>query len=451
MSSVKKQKILFIITNCSVEPLGIMYLSAILKNEGHIVDLHRYKSKKDLYSSIRKFNPDEVCLSMTTGQHLAMLEIARAVKDYDKNIKIIAGGPHVTYFPDIVKEASIDYIIRGEADHALLILINSISAGKSLKGKDKSILTLPSDLDFIPFPDRSIAYKYQDYFKNPVKNIMTSRGCPFSCSYCYNSAYRGLYKHQRIVRYRSPENIIEECKQLIEDYPVKMIFFADDEFSTDIERLKKLKNIYIKEIKLPFHCQVRIDFLDEKRVKTLKEMGCYSLTFAIESGNEEIRKKVLNRNVTNNQIIEGCRLLKKYGIKFRAENMIGLPNETFKNVLETLDLNIVVKPDYAWVSLYQPYPKTSLGDYCIEKGLFDGNLDAIKENFTDETAMKMPKEYKNQLINMQRLFSLIVEFPFMRHFLWILLMPNNKSLYSMIRDRWKKYCYWKRLFIGGKK
>lgn len=443
------QKILFIIYNCSIEPLGIMYLSSILKKDGHTVDLYKYKSEKQLYSYLDKFNPDVVAFSITTGQHVKLLEIARQVKMHNSKTKVIAGGPHTTYFPEVAKEEYIDYIIRGEADYAFPKLVNDLSSGKAKKKKDQSILSLPAELDDIPFPDRDMAYKYPEFGMNPVKNVMTSRGCPYNCSYCYNSVYRSLYRRQKIVRFRSPQNIIDECRELVKKYPAKMIFFADDEFSMNIERLKKIKDLYIKEIKLPFHCQIRIDFLDEERLKVLKEMGCYSLTFAIESGNEDIRKRILNRDITNKQIINGCRLLSKYGIKFRAENMIGLPNETFDNVLETLDLNIKVKPDYGWVSLYQPYPKTPLGEYCRINGLFDGNNDLIKTNFTEDTVLKMPEEYRNRLLNLQRLFGIIVAFPVLRNFLWILLKPKGKKFYTSLRQMWKKHCYWKRLFVGG--
>lgn len=443
----KKQRILFIICGGSVEPLGIMYLSSILKEAGYCVDAYKFIDSKKLYLELRGFSPTIVGFSMTTGQHVRLLQVASLVKTFDKKIKTIAGGAHITYFPDTMHNRNIDYIVKGESDFSFKKLVDDLENNVELTSKDCSDLKLPIDLDLIPFPDRSIIYKYSEYGNNTVRNVMTSRGCPFNCSYCYNSVYREMYKGQKIVRYRSPRNIIDECVDIKNKYKTSMFFFADDEFSMNIKRLVEIKNLYVKEVGLPFHCQIRIDLLDEQKVKLLKEMGCYSLTFAIESGNEEIRKKMLNRDVSNKQILDGVKLLKQYKIRFRVENMIGIPDETFDNVLETLDLNIKVRPIYSWVSLYQPYPNTVLGDYCLEKGYFNCSIDLIKTAFTEDTVLYMDDDYKNKIINLQRLFSIIVAFPILRKCLSFLLWQKQLNFYTYMRNKWKMYCYWNRLFI----
>ena len=440
-------KFLFIIRDCSIEPLGILYLSSGLKRNGHIVGLYKYKDFKDIISYLDMFKPDIVGLSMTTGQHIKLLEIASIVKNYDKNIKTIVGGAHPTYFPQISDNCDIDYIVRGEADFSLVKLVNDLSKGIFVCNKVIADFILPVDLDSIDFPDREIIYKYPEYYKNKVRNVLTSRGCPFSCSYCYSSAYKELYKGQRIVRYRSPVNIIKECEQIVKNYPVEMFFFADDEFSMDITRLREIRNLYVNRINLPFHCQIRIDLLNEKRISILKNMGCYSLTFAIESGNGRIRRTILNRNISNQQIIEGCKLLKQYKIKFRAENMIGLPYETFKEMVETVELNVKVKPDYAWVSIYQPYPNTVLGEFCKRVGLFNGSLDGVQEKFSEGTVLNMPLKDKNRLVNLQRLFALVVKFKFLIVILDCLLNLPFEKFYTFLREEWKRYSY-KKLFIG---
>lgn len=447
----KGKKVAFIICPQSVEPLGIGYLSSMLKLHGHSTDLIKYTKSELLYEDLVASKPDYIALSMTTGQHVKLLEAARKIKEWDskKYLKIIAGGAHVTYFPGIAKDNAIDYIVRGESEYSFVKLINELANGVVITKKDCSLLTLPTRLDEIPFPDRGLIYKFSDFRDNYVRNVMTSRGCPFNCLYCYNSVYRELYKGQQIVRYRSAQNVIDECVDLISRYPTKMIFFADDEFSMNIERLQEMKKLYVEQVKLPFHCQIRIDMLNEKRIKLLKEMGCYSLTFAIESGDEFVRKNVLGRNISNQQILDGVKLLKKYRIKFRAENMIGLPNEQYYQVMRTLKLNIKVRPNYAWVSLFQPYPNTQLGDYCLRQGLFDGNADLIQSNFTDDTVIKMSEEKKNRLVNLQRLFGVIVAFPILYHILPWLLKLNLLKFYTKLRDNWKKTCY-RKILIGIK-
>lgn len=418
-----------------------MYLSAGLKKEGHVVDVLKYSRYNFLGWYLSIFKPDVVGLSMTTGQHVDLLRIAKEVKEHDSKIKVIIGGSHPTYFPEVSKNDYVDYAVRGEADFSFPKFINNLSSGVAPADKIIDDKTLPENLDDIEFPDRSVIYQYKDYYENGVRNILTSRGCPFACNYCYSSSYKRMYKGQKVVRYRSPENIVKECKQVMSSYPTNMFFFADDEFSMNMDRLKEIKDLYIKNIKLPFHCQIRIDLLNEKRIKILKDMGCYSLTFAIESGNEELRKKILNRNITNKQIIDGCKLLKKNKIKFRAENMIGIPTETWSNVKETINLNIKVNPDYAWVSLYQPYPFTVLGDYSKNNGLFDGNIDIINEQFSEDTVLKMSEFDKRRLINLQRLFGIVISFPVLKIILPLLLRIKNNTFYAKIRNNWKKYCY----------
>ena len=440
-------KILFIIDKCSIEPLGIMVLSSALKRDDHSVDLYKYKDTVSLFIFLSLTKPDIVALSMTTGQHVGLLRIATIVKNFNKNIMVVVGGAHPTYFPEVSQNVNVDYAVRGEADYSFPEFVNNVSIGLFPSSKVVDNYILPDDLDCIPFPDRSIVYQYKDYYDNGVRNVLTSRGCPYFCSYCYNSSYRKMYKGQKLVRYRSPENIIRECQQVKNMYPTNMFFFADDEFSMNISRLKEIKELYTKNIKLPFHCQIRIDLLNKERIEILKDMGCYSLTFAIESGNEGIRKNLLNRNITNTQIIEGCRLLKKNKIKFRAENMIGIPDETWDNVKETINLNIKVKSDYAWVSLYQPYPFTVLGEYCKKNNLFDGNIDIINEQFSEDTVLKMSAQDKRRLINLQRLFGVIVSIPWLRLFLPIILNVKNNKVYTKIRDTWKKYCYENKIFM----
>ena len=418
-----------------------MYLSSALKKSGHVVEALKYKDSYSLNWNLQMNRPDFVCFSATTGQHVGLLNIAKEVKQINKNIITVMGGAHPTYFPEVSNNVNIDYAVRGEADISFPQFINDFSKGYIPDSKIIDNKTLPENLDAIEFPDRSIIYRYHEYYYNGVRNVLSSRGCPFNCLYCYNSSYKRMYKGQKIVRYRSPENIIRECQQVKSSYPTNMFFFADDEFSMNIERLKVIKDLYVKNIKLPFHCQIRIDLLNEERIKILKEMGCYSLTFAIESGNEELRKKVLNRNITNQQIMDGCKLLKKNKIKFRAENMIGIPTETWNNVKETIKLNQKVHGIYSWCSLYQPFPYTVLGEYCKKNNLFSGNIDIINEQFSEDTVLNMSEFNKRRLINLQRLFAIFAYFRIPIILISLLVtLPNNKLFY-VIRDKFKLFQY----------
>ena len=437
-------KILFITKEFIVEPLGIMYLSSILKQKGHQVSLIKYKKGDNISLYDININ-DAVCFSSTTGQHKEYLDIARQIKEYKLLPKIIMGGAHPTYFPEVANEDCIDFIIKGEGEINLLKLLEDIQNNKT-NGKVRDIEPLIQDLDIIPFPDRDLIYQFPKNRLNPIKNVMSSRGCPFSCNFCYAQMYKELYKGQKICRYRSISNVIKECIELKEKYPeTKYIFFADDEFAFSNDRLKEFVKQYKRYVNIPFHCQLRIDLLDRYKAKLLKYAGCTSITFAIECGDEARRKNLLNKKIINQQILDGSKLLRKCGIKYRTENMIGLPEETVSDAIETLDLNIKCKPTIAWVSLYQPYQKTKLGDYCIKNNLLENSLDEIKETFFEDSILKLPN--KNRFINLQRLFGFIVSFPILRPFVKLLInLPNNK-FYNWLHIKWKRYCYDKKLYI----
>lgn len=438
-------KILFLIENCSIEPLGIMYLSSIIKKEGYTTKLHNYTSDTEMFIEISKYKPDFLCVSMTTGNHVNLLKRITTIKQVYQDIIVIVGGAHPTYFPKVQEEKYIDYIIRGEAEQSFPSLLKRISLKENIIDKDASILDLSKNLDDIPFPDRDFAYTVNIFRNNTMRNVMTGRGCPYTCTYCYNSALKNVYKGQSLVRYRTPRNVINECKEIISKYPTKMIFFADDEFSLKLDRLEEVCSLYKKEINIPFHCQTRIDVLNEERIKILSNSGCRSLTFAIESGSERIRK-LLKRNMSNDDIILKCKLLYKYNIKFRTENMIGLPEETFEEAINTLRLNISVKPTYAWCSLYQPYPGTELGNYCIKEKLLGKSINDLKTMFSEDTSLAFSLEESNKIKKLQRLFSLFVSFPFLFRVSTILLRLNLLSIYTKVRDWWKKYCY-RKIFI----
>ena len=437
-------KVLFITKPYVIDPLGIAYLSSTLKRAGHEAALVR--TVDDWRARVEEFDPEVIAFSMTTGQHKDYIAIAGEIKKKRPGIKVVFGGPHPTYFPEVSREPSVDFIIRGEGETALLRLVEDLKNNPgSISDKIRSVEPLIQDLDSIAPPDRELIYQFPENRQNPIKNVMTSRGCPFSCPYCYNSMYRELYKGQKLVRYHSVDRVIEECREVKKNYPaVKFIFFADDEFALQEQRLEELSGRYEREIGLPYHAQLRIDLLTDKKAQILKDSGCVSVTFAIESGDETYRRKMLHRHISDSQILEGARLLQKYGIAFRTENMIGLPFERLSDAIKTLDLNIKCKPAIAWASLYQPYPRTELGDLCREKGLFDGDVDKLQETFFEDSVL--PLERKNEFVNLQRLFGLVVSFPFLRPLLgYILKVPVNR-LYGKLYIWWKHNRYDTKLY-----
>ena len=242
-------KILFIVKALSIsDPLGIMTLSAILKKAGHKTFLIPFK-KEELFPSIEKIRPDIVAYSITTGNQKEYLEINKKIKGKFRNIYSVFGGPHPTFYPEIINEEGVDAICRGEGDIAFLEFVNKIETGKNYEKtknfyvkKDGKIIKneirdLVLELDKIPFPDREIIYNKDEFLKNiKIKRFIASRGCPFQCTYCFNRQYNEIYKNKgKIIRQRSVDNIIEEIKDVRKKYPLEVVKFVDDTFAINNE------------------------------------------------------------------------------------------------------------------------------------------------------------------------------------------------------------------------
>jgi anaerobic magnesium-protoporphyrin IX monomethyl ester cyclase len=427
-------RVLFVTEPFSVEPLGMAYLSAALKEKGHITEQIRTTDDPFL-DKVEAFKPDVVAFSVTTGKHRKALELNRLIKQRCKVLSVF-GGSHPTYFPGMSEEEGVDAIIRGEADKAFPALLKEYELKKSVP-KITEFAELEQNLDSLPLPDRNFLYKYPENAKNPIKNVMTSRGCRFSCPYCFNSLYRSFYKGQNWVRHRSANNVLKELSDLKRNHNAKFIFFQDDEFLTN-PHFESLMTGYANRIKLPFHCQLRIELLTADKALFLKSAGCTGVTFAVECGDIKQRKEVLKRYMSDQQILGGVDFLKRFKIKIRTENMVGLPGETLDMMFKTLEINQKIQPTIAWASIFQPYPCIPLGEMAREKGLWDGK-DAFKESFFEDTCLRT--DIRRQIVTLQRLFGVFVHYKTpLKAVEKIINLPPNKGFDFMYR-KWKNKCY----------
>ena len=183
-------------------------------------------------------------------------------------------------------------------------------------------------------------------------------------------------------------------------------------------------------------CNVRVNLLTPAMVDALKRAGCMSVFLAVETANDDVRNRILKRGMTKEQIENACGLLRKAGIKYGIFNILALPVEhPYKIDLETLYYNIKLGPAMAWSSLLTPYPRTELGEYCVQNGYFDGDYERIRSNYKIESVLvfKDPRELR-KCQNLQKLFGITVEFP------WLLpitkqmvkLPPNKLFMYILM-------------------
>lgn len=399
--------------------VGLACISAVLKKNGHNVELFEMRNyPKDiavLFGVIQKYNPGVIGITANSHQfHYAKL-IARDVKR-NFSIPVFIGGVHTILKPQSIEEEdSIDGVCIGEGEFQFLELVNRIESGKPyldienfwLRSGKKIIRNklkpLIGNLDFLPFPDRSIfSYFYNKGVKTP--RFIFSRGCPFECTYCCNHAFKKIYKGLgQYMRWRSIDLVLDEIENTRKRYNFDYFKLDDDTFSLNKAWMREFcKRISAKNWGLTFECNIRPGTVNKDDMKFLKEAGCKMIKIGIESGDPNLRKQILNRNFSNEDIIKTFDLAKKFGIKTFSFNIIGAPGETPETVRETVNLNKKIQPDFMQVTAFYPYPMTVLGDLCFKKGYIDKDYEY---SYMEKTILKLPTISKGEIENSVKNFK----------------------------------------------
>jgi radical SAM superfamily enzyme YgiQ (UPF0313 family) len=404
---------------------GIGWLAACLKKAGHkVVLLHLTAAiKKDHFLSLlnKKGPKGLIAFSSTTNDFPFVKRLSGWVKEkYD--LPIICGGVHPTIAPeDAISCDHIDMICIGEGEGALVELCNNFNneieryAIKNLWiKKDGEIIKNPvrpllNDLDSLPYPDRELFnYESLEEMSERRFTVMASRGCPYSCAYCCNHIIREKYPNKKdYVRFRSAENVIKEIEYGLNNYPdIERIIFHDDILFLNRSWFEEFLALYKKRVNLPFICNSRVDLMKRELVHKLKEAGCIQVGMGIESGNEVSRTKVLNRNITREQIISAFKDCKNAGLRTYAFNMVGLPMEDKEGVLETVKLNARVRPSKIQTSIFYPYPFTQLYNLCLEKGYLRNGK--IVDDYFKDTTLRLDSMTREEIVFFQIYFTTLV-------------------------------------------
>jgi len=431
-------KVLFIVQTIDfIDPQGIMLLSAIAKTKGYETFLG-ILSRENIFEKIKNLNPDVIVYSASTGEHKYYLDINKDIKKQFNNIFTVMGGAHATYYPECVRQGSLDAICIGEGDEAFPELLDALEkeepvddiANIATRTKRNGLRGLYADLDSLPFPDRDIFYEATEMGRFPIKSFMVSRGCPYACSYCFNHAFREMYKGKgRPVRRKSVSRSIEEILEVKKRYPIQFIKFYDDIFAYKNDPwLEEFCKDYKKEINLPFHCLTRADLVDEDMVRLLKSTGCKSVSMSIESASPYLRLEILNRTMSNEEIYNAFELFYKYNIKTFANSILAIPEGKIKDDIETVQMNVKCKVTFAEFPICHPYPGTKLGKYCQDKGLFDENYEKFHMSYMYESPLNcFTKREKNIQKNLSLLGTVVVWLPFLRWIVYkfLIYLPNN--------------------------
>ncbi len=418
-------KILFGAAYSVIEPLGLLHLGGLARDMGFERSYCLVKDQDftEFHYKVIKEKPDFIAFNVYTGNHITLYDYFSKLKKEFSNIKTILGGPHPSYFPFEASQKA-DYVVMSEGFAALYEI---------LSGTAKLGVQTPKKSNYVfPHPDRIKFYEdYPKHGRSTIKSIITMTGCPFRCTYCYNSSdiksvIPGLSNeiveeigNKRLAGRLFPWNtrtvdaVIKEGKELKEKYPTKMIYFQDDVFGMKIEWLEEFAKRWPKEVGIRWHAQMRwemtVEEVGKKRLRLCKDSGCCGLTMAIEAADEHIRKEVLDRQMPQEMIFEGMKNCVDCGFKIRTEQITGLPYgatsvPTRMNLsadLEILELNVSLRektggPHLAWASTFVPYARTRLGKYSVDLGFYENpqgeNWD-IKDTFFEKSVLRFLKKH----------------------------------------------------------
>ncbi|MFC1590929.1 B12-binding domain-containing radical SAM protein [Thermodesulfobacteriota bacterium] len=376
--------------NCSViYNEGVSVLSAIAKEKGWQTSLIML-DLADFRRGFRiKDNVDIHAVSFASQQFILAARLINKIYSEDKGKGlIVVGGVHATVDREsVVALNNVDMVVSGEGEESLRWLLDNYQLVRTspamcnipnvcIKGMPIQPLQKANyvDLNALPYPDRSIFNKAL-LRRNP--EFILSRGCPFSCAYCANEFYNKTFGIK--IRRKSPEYCMGELENafsLLDISKETGLTFHDDVFLLHVNWLHSFSELYKKRFGNPFRCNTTASAVTEDKIKLLKEMNCSEVWVGIETGNEEYRKTVLNKNISNEQIVKAFDAINKYGLKGVSFNILGCPDETIEQVKDTISLNLECKVHSASVAIFVPFPGTTL----YEKELLKNNVRELNEH-----------------------------------------------------------------------
>ena len=423
------------------EHLGILYLSAYLKEQGIKTALLITRSPKNLVKKVNQLQPRLLAISLLSAGYKKPLEILEKAKA-QLNCPVVVGGSHPTFFPEVLSHPALDFIIRGEGEESLYLLVQALKGEISLKEvpglgyksedelKYNPLGNLVEELDSLPFPNRKLYFGYGYYRRLGMRRVITARGCPYSCRYCYNARLRSFYPDQKYFRQRSAENVIRELKEM-RSY-TRVVNFVDDSFGINPEFRREFLERYAQEVRLPFIVNLRPELVDKEFAGLLARAGCYCAQLGIESGDEALRQKLLGRKTRDEQIISAVHYLKELGIKILAYNMLALPGESLEQGLKTIQLNQKLGVDFPRFSIFQPYPGTELAEELVREGKASQNqlLKALEGSYFHSSPLES-REIKN-LENLQKFSSLLIKFPGLEPAVKKLVLLRSNPVFDLV-------------------
>ncbi len=421
------------------EQLAVSQLSAIAKRDGHqssiafsaslfhdrhnleIPSLSRiFNDKNNVLNTIKEQQPDVIAFSCLTSTYQWSLDIAREAKRMFPGVKTIFGGVHISAVPDrVIQKPEVDYVVAGEGDVAFPIILEAIEKndsvtpipntrfktnhGEVVRGIQQGFI---QDLDALPFYDKVI---WEDHIRiSDLYLTMATRGCPYTCSFCFNNFFSRLPEEKRgkYVRQRSVDHVIAELKWAKKRYNIKWVDFQDDVFTVSKSWIKEFTYRYKKEMNVPFQCLIHPQYFDDDMARWMSEAGCVWIQMGIQTMDEKFKHENLRRYEDSDHIVRGLEAMHKYGMKPKVDHMLGLPGEPIGSQATALKLYAEQTPKRIQTFWTCFLPGTDLMKQGIEQGMvseaqaerlnegIDFYFFRNKENINNHELVKMYQSYE---------------------------------------------------------
>jgi len=424
-------------------PLNLAYLASFTREEMRGVDVDIIDAEgleltyEQIYEKVDAFSPDIIGITCPTPVYYIVQQICSDLKRKDKDVKIVIGGPHVTALPkESLTETECDIVVIGEGELTFLDIVSRLKDGKNLHSvpgiayKENGDVyvnkrrELINDLDMLPFPAKDLL-PLSRYYLPPTKrikseratNMITSRGCPFSCNFCMAKT---IWTSK--TRLRSVKNVIEEIRLNVDVYGLTEFSFHDELFTFRRDRVIELCQSILKEgLDITWVCQARAGSVDLEMLKLMKRAGCGKIAFGFESGSDRMLK-LMNKKETIENAVESVSLCKKAGIGVEGAFILGYPGEDLKSINDSIEFALKLDCETVAWFIAIPYPGTRLYHEAIEKGYLKerinwmefapvSNLESpmIIPNFTPEELMKWKKRaYRKYYLRPKYVFMKLV-------------------------------------------
>ena len=427
---------------------GLSSIASYIRSKGYrtkIIAIRDENEFEQFDREVKTFKPMVIGFSSVSSQFNYVQKLSENAKTIDRNINIVCGGVHPTLYPEaLLTTHAFDGFFIGESERAFgeyLDKIRNVEDHRNTRNfayiEDGIVIKNPlnpliQNLEELPVPDKGPLF--EEYInKNGYAPFFFSRGCPYSCSYCSNHALAKKYDMAtNKPRYRPVDSCIQEIRETSRIYRFDKIWIMDDTFGLNKSWREEFCQKYKKEIGIDFVCLLRANIVTESFIKTLKSAGCYRIMFGVESGNEYVRNTIMNRNMSDEQIVEAFRLCRKYEIESCSLNIIGVPGETEEMIQDTINFNKRIKPTDSAVNIFYPYKGTKLGDYCFSENLVDEILYHDFSNERRDSVLKYPEAFKARLRYYQKNWDVFVH-PFDLKKRTYLILQDHKSIHNLLR------------------